>query len=76
MTYKNTGTANATFVTLTDPSPNNTTYVANSVTINGTAQTDAADGDETAYSGGMLQINIGTVTPGQMGTIIFKVVIQ
>ena len=76
MTYKNTGTANATFVTLTDPSPNNTTYVANSVTINGTAQTDAADGDETTYSGGMLQINIGTVTPGQTGTIIFKVVIQ
>ncbi|MFZ1977109.1 MAG: DUF11 domain-containing protein, partial [Bacteroidota bacterium] len=76
MTYKNTGTANAMFVTLTDPSPNNTNYVANSVTLNGVAQTDAADGDATTYSGGMLQINVGTVTPGQSGTIVFKVVIQ
>ena len=76
MTYKNTGTANAMFVTLTDPSPNNTNYVANSVTLNGVAQTDAADGDATTYSGGMLQINVGTVTPGQSGTIVFKIVIQ
>ena len=76
MTYKNTGTANAMFVTVTDPCPNNTTYVANSVTLNGVAQTDAADGDATTYSGGMLQVNVGTVTPGQSGTIVFKVVIQ
>ncbi len=74
--YKNIGTSNATFLTVTDPNPNYTNYVANSVTLNGVAKTDAADGDEVTYSGGIIQINVGTIIPGQTGTITFKVTIK
>jgi uncharacterized repeat protein (TIGR01451 family) len=76
ITYKNVGTQKATFVTITDATPNNTDYVVNSATINNVSKTDAADADEVTLSGASLQISIGNVLPGQSGSIKFKVRIK
>lgn len=71
--YKNIGTATATFVSVSDPNPDNTTYVPNSVTLNAVSKTDAADADEVTVSSNVIQVNVGTVTPGQTGVITFRV---
>ncbi|MDE3058800.1 MAG: DUF11 domain-containing protein, partial [Bacteroidota bacterium] len=74
--YKNTGTATATYVSVSDPNPNNTTYVLNSVTLNAVPKTDVADGDEVTVSSNTITVSVGTVTPGQTGVITFRVRIQ
>jgi uncharacterized repeat protein (TIGR01451 family) len=71
--YKNIGTTTATFVSVSDPNPNNTTYVPESVTLNAVHKTDAADADEVTVSSNIIQVNVGTVTPGQAGTITYRV---
>ncbi len=73
ITYSNIGTAPATFVTVTDVQPDNTTYVPNSVSINNNPKTDTPDADEVTLSGLMVQLNIGVVSPGDSGTITLRV---
>ena len=76
LTYKNTGSADATQVAIADSIPANVTYVAGSVTLNGTAKTDAADGDQVTASNGTITVAVGTVTAGTQGTITFKVTVN
>ncbi|MGR5913559.1 hypothetical protein ACT7DA_04595 [Bacillus pacificus] len=38
MTFQNVGNINATDVIITDPTPSGTTFIPNSVTINGVTQ--------------------------------------
>jgi len=68
VTYRNLGTSNATYVTVMDASPLNTTYIPESVKLNNVAISDAV-----VYSGGNITINVGVVTPGTVGTITFRV---
>ena len=59
----NTGTGNAQEVVVTDSLPTDTTYVAGSVTLNGTPQTDAVDGDQTLVVAGTVTVNVGPLGP-------------
>jgi uncharacterized repeat protein (TIGR01451 family) len=65
VTYQNTGNGKAYNVTVTETEPDSMTYIANSVTINNSAKTDAADTDEVAVStvGGkkVITISLGTI---------------
>lgn len=76
------GSGTATAVAITDPIPTNTTYVANSITLNTIAQTDASDSptDESDYNitnAGNVTINLGDLTPASPAqTITFDVTIN
>lgn len=80
LTYDNVGTADATLLVITDGSPDNTTYVDNSVVVNSVAKTDVADGDNvTVTVNGQshdISVSIGTVIPSGSGTITFKAVVN
>ncbi len=61
---------------LNDPLPANTTYVANSITFDGQARTDAADADNAEFSGGAVKVRLGDITAPVSHTIEFRVVIN
>jgi len=77
-----TGTGTATAVTITDPIPTDTTYNANSMTLNTVAQTDASDSptDESDYNitnAGSITIILGDLTSASpTQTITFDVTIN
>lgn len=80
ITVRNSGQGAATNVVLTDAIPANATYVANSTTLNGQAQTDAADNDGTTFqantgTNGTLRITIGNMNPNDSTVIRFRVTI-
>jgi uncharacterized repeat protein (TIGR01451 family) len=75
----NGGGADASNVVLTDPIPTNTTYVAGSITQDGGARTDAADGDNADHDDtnpGQVTVNIGTLASGGSTTVEFQVTID
>jgi uncharacterized repeat protein (TIGR01451 family) len=83
ITVQNTGTENATNVTLIDQIPTNTIYLSGSTTLNGVVITDNGAGNSRLTEG--LPINApGGVTPGSMNaavpnnvaTISFDVVVD
>jgi uncharacterized repeat protein (TIGR01451 family) len=71
-----TGAGTITSLAITDDLlPSNTTYVPNSITVNGVAQTDAADSpiDNTSFAGSTVTVTRGTVTvPAPSVTIQFQ----
>ncbi len=75
-----TGAGTITNLAITDDLlPTNTTYVPNSITVNGVAQTDAADSpiDNTSFAGSTLTVTRGTVTvPAPSITIQFQAIIN
>jgi uncharacterized repeat protein (TIGR01451 family) len=75
----NSGAVNATAVTLSDSIPTNTTYVANSMTLNATALTDAADADGGSTTGApvtAITVVAGSVaSAGGTATVTFRVTI-
>lgn len=75
-----TGAGTITNLVITDDLlPTNTTYVPNSITVNGVAQTDAADSpiDNTSFAGSTVTVTRGTVTvPAPSVTIQFKATIN
>ncbi len=78
----NTGSQDATNVVFTDTVPSDLSYIANSITLGGVAQTDAADSpgtDETTYTSGtkLITINLGTITAaGSASQIKFQATIN
>lgn len=76
ITYSNTGDASAINVVVRDTVPATVTYVANSVTVNGSPKTDAADGDNVTVSSGVITVNVGTVAAGATGTITFDATVK
>ncbi|MGD9841383.1 MAG: hypothetical protein AB7F79_01690 [Steroidobacteraceae bacterium] len=76
----NSGTASATAVTLTDNIPANTTYVANSMTLNAAALTDASDADAGTTTGApvvtSVSVNAGTVAAAGNATVTFNVTVN
>ena len=73
------GGATATGVELADIIPNRSDYVAESITLDGGALTDAADGDEGEYQAGPTErilVAVGDVLPGECRTVSFDVVVE
>jgi uncharacterized repeat protein (TIGR01451 family) len=66
------GTGSVSGVTISDPVPANTTYQPNSITLGGTAKTDASDADEANLAGNVVTVNVGTVPGGQTRTVTFR----
>jgi len=73
ITYENTASGVAHNLVITDTTPTGTTYVANSVSLNGSQKTDAADSDEVSVSAGVITVKVGDVAAGARGTITFRV---
>jgi uncharacterized repeat protein (TIGR01451 family) len=72
----NSGQGVATEVVFSDQIPAHTTYVTNSVRVNGNARTDAADGDNVLVSNNNIVVDLGTLGAGGTQTITFSVTIQ
>ena len=76
VTIPNTGTANATSVTLTDAIPAGTSYVAGSTTLNGVAVPDKSGPTMPFAQGGMVNSPgepTGQVNAGEAATVQFQV---
>ncbi|MFC2084624.1 hypothetical protein ACFLS9_06180 [Bacteroidota bacterium] len=74
--YANNGTGAADFVNITDVSPIQTTYIPQSVVLNGVTKTDEDDEDEVTVVSAIITVNVGIVPIGGSGTIKFKVIIN
>ena len=72
----NSGGASATGIVLTDTMPTNTTYVASSITLNSTAQTDAVDGDSGSFSSNVVTVAVGVVATSGTATVTFDVTLN
>ncbi|HEX5184062.1 MAG TPA: hypothetical protein VFW19_13055 [Allosphingosinicella sp.] len=70
------GTGNIANLKVTDSVPAGTTYKSGSITLDGTALTDAADSDAGSFSGTGIAVNLGTVATGATRTVTFKVTIN
>lgn len=78
ITVRNSGQSAANNVVLTDAIPANSSYIANSTTLNGQAQTDAADNDGTTFqanqgANGTVRITLGNLNPNDSRVIRFRV---
>ena len=81
VTYQNNGHGKAYNVVLTENEPDSMSYVANSVTINNVAKTDASGDDEVTVTtvGGkkVISISLGTINGlSAVGTIKYKATIH
>ncbi|KAF5436420.1 hypothetical protein C5S35_08910 [Candidatus Methanophagaceae archaeon] len=76
--YKNVGAGTLTNTTIHDTIPTNTTYILESMTLNGVSLTDAKDEDAGTYYPGDNKLiwDIGTLAPGASGDATFKVKID
>lgn len=70
------GSGTAQNLLLNDPLPPNTSYVAQSITVNGVARTDAADADNAEFSGGALKVNFGNTAAPASFTVEFRVTVN
>lgn len=61
---------------INDAVPTGTTYVAGSMTLGGSALTDAADADAGRFAGNAVAVALGTVAGGQTRTVTFRVTIN
>jgi uncharacterized repeat protein (TIGR01451 family) len=66
---RNTGDDAASGVVFTDAIPDNTTYVANSLTVGGVPVTDAADGDAGEVAGAQVTARLGTLAAAPSPTV-------
>lgn len=73
-TASGSGTVNDLHVI--DAIPTGTTYVANSVTLEGASQTDATDGDAATASSTGIDVTIGTLAGGASRSVTFKTTIN
>jgi large repetitive protein len=85
ITVQNSGTIPATGVVLTDSLPANTTYVANSTTLNGTAVPDGATPPPLSSGINISSSDLtpplpgpgaGTISPGETATLQFDLVVN
>ncbi len=74
ITYTNSGSGTANQIVISDISPNNTTFISGSVSVNNsangntfTSKTDADDIDEVTVSSGTITVNLGSVDGGLFG---------
>lgn len=82
LSVKNSGTANATNITLNTGIPNNTTFNANGygagmgVQIDGVAKTNASDGDGVTVGGGSITVTITSLAPGVTTQIKYQTTVN
>jgi uncharacterized repeat protein (TIGR01451 family) len=75
--YTNIGTGIATNVQVTDTIPQHTTYIPQSVILNGTAKTDQPDGDEVECDGIIIHVALQqNLQPGAGGILKYRVRVQ
>jgi uncharacterized repeat protein (TIGR01451 family) len=63
-------------LSINDPIPAGTAYVPASLTLQGAAQTDAADADAGNFNGTRVSVALGNTPAGQTRTVTFQVTIQ
>lgn len=73
---KVTGSGSVADLIVTDTAPDDTTYVAGSLTLDGTALTDASDTDEGEADASGISVDLGTVAGGTTHTVTFDVTID
>jgi uncharacterized repeat protein (TIGR01451 family) len=61
---------------ISDPIPANTTYVAGSLTLNGSPLTDSADSDEGRFTGTAIEVSLGTLTAPTTQSVTLQVQIN
>ena len=61
---------------VTDPVPDGATYKAGSLTLDGTALSDAADSDKGHFTGSGIAVSLGDIAAGASRTITFQVKID
>ncbi|MEP3224399.1 MAG: hypothetical protein ABJO01_00355 [Parasphingorhabdus sp.] len=72
-----TGTGTLTNLNVTDDIPADTTYTAQSITLEGAGVTDSdADADAGSFDGSAIAVSLGDVPGGQTRTITFQVTID
>jgi uncharacterized repeat protein (TIGR01451 family) len=80
ITYKLTATVNGSGslanLRVADPIPTGTTYAPGSITLDGTALSDADDADAGRFTGTGISVGLGNVAAGTTRTITFKVKID
>jgi uncharacterized repeat protein (TIGR01451 family) len=81
ITVTSSGSGTATNVSVQDDFPANTTYVANSITVNTIAKTDAVDAEaapacDTTTNAGGIYCLLGTITGVTNNTVTFQVTIN
>jgi uncharacterized repeat protein (TIGR01451 family) len=79
LVIRNIGDGWATNIVLSDAIPANTTYVTESITLNGGAQSDALGDDYADYnltSAGKVTVKPPTMQAGDFCTITFQVTIK
>jgi len=70
------GSGVAQTLALDDPLPANTTYISNSITVNGAARTDAVDADNAEFSSGVVKVRFGDTAAPINHTIEFRVTVN
>jgi uncharacterized repeat protein (TIGR01451 family) len=76
ITVNVTGSGTAQSVIVNDPIPANTTYVTNSLKVNGAARTDATDGDNAQFAGGNAQATFGNMTAPLTNILTFQATVN
>ncbi|MGP1281796.1 MAG: hypothetical protein ACTS1X_02370 [Parasphingopyxis sp.] len=76
LTAEATGSGTLSNVIITDAIPDDTTYVDDSITLDGTGLTDLTDADAGAFDGTEISVALGSVTGGTTNIIEFQVVID
>lgn len=69
--FEGSGTARA--ITVVDPIPSGTSYVAGSLSLDGGTLTDAVDGDPGTFASGQVTVALGDLSGAATHTIRFKV---
>lgn len=70
------GVGTVTGITVTDPLPATLTYVAGSLSVDGVGRTDAADGDDSSFSGGTVRTTFPSLTAPATRAIEFKATVN
>ena len=70
------GGGTADNLALDDPLPASTTYVTNSISVNGTARTDAVDADSAEFSSGAVKARFGNTAAPISHTVEFRVTVN
>jgi uncharacterized repeat protein (TIGR01451 family) len=70
------GSGSVSGLAITDGIPANTTYVAESITLGGVAQTDAIDADAGSFGSNQVSVSLGTVSGGNTRVVTFRTTIN
>jgi uncharacterized repeat protein (TIGR01451 family) len=70
------GSGTLSNLAINDPIPASTQYIVNTITLGGTVQTDAVDGDQGNFNGTRVSVAVGNVPAGETRTVTFQVRVQ